>query len=219
MERVFVVRRRDFFDGSWPQGFLRLEPDAAARMLTGFVTAGFFTDRAPAERDPSLKQLIPYCVVRRGEDVFCVRRTTRQGEGRLHGRRSIGLGGHINPIDASVPNKEFFHAALHRELGEELVLPPGSARRARLVGLLNDDASDVGKVHCGLVFELALKAAESARIREIRHMEGGFRRLAAGEGLWQDLAEFETWSSGLLRDYVVAKGAPRSGTYQEGGDP
>ena len=68
--------------------------------------------------DPSLKQIIPYAVVVSGGQVF---RYFRQGggEARLLGLASVGVGGHINPIDGNDPVR----AGIDRELDEELVLP------------------------------------------------------------------------------------------------
>lgn len=101
MELVFVVERADFFGGDWPQGFVPLAD--GDRLLAEFARRGFFVPRAEAEQQPAWKQLIPYCVLRRGDSVLCVQRKTAQTENRLHGMWSIGLGGHVNPVPAPVP--------------------------------------------------------------------------------------------------------------------
>ena len=93
MEQVFVVRRGDFFcGGDWPQGYHPLA-DGGTGLLDAFRRQGWFADRAKAEQEPQWKQIVPYCVVRRGAAVLCVQRKRTQSESRLHGLLSIGIGG------------------------------------------------------------------------------------------------------------------------------
>ena len=141
-------------------------------------------------------------VLREGE-ALCLTRLGAQGERRLHGKRSIGVGGHVNPCDAQGgPHEGLFARACLRELREELVLPEGELP-LRPVGLLNDDTTPVGAVHVGLVYALDARALAVA-IRETGAMSGAFeplpslRRLAAGPE-----SPFETWSSLLLRAGVL----------------
>lgn len=217
MEQVFVVRRADFFGGDWPEGFTPIAAPDVAELLSQLSGRGFFTDRDPAEQNPELKQLIPYCVVARDTsptELLCVQRLAKQGEGRLHGKLSIGLGGHINPQDES--GKDLLTDALHRELAEELVLPDVDLPEPRFLGLLNDDATDVGSVHAGLVFLLTVSAMTEIRIRETDKMHGEFRpaqslvsirrshpetgpstRVVESDDVWQH-ARFESWSETLL---------------------
>lgn len=64
---------------------------------------GLYLRRPTAEEDPSHKQLIPYVVVRDGERVFLMERTDAGGDARLHRKASIGVGGHLNPVDLGTP--------------------------------------------------------------------------------------------------------------------
>jgi len=116
-------------------------------------------ERAAAETDPSFKQLIPYVVAREGEAVFLMHRTDAGGDARLHGRASIGVGGHLNPVD---DGQDSLMAGLRREWDEELEAPWEPA--FRLVGLLNDDSNPVGSVHLGVVF--TVDAGGPVRVRE-----------------------------------------------------
>ncbi|MBK8976406.1 MAG: hypothetical protein IPM29_10790 [Planctomycetes bacterium] len=157
-------------------------------------------ERDRAERDPDFKQPVPYCAVRRGAEVFVVERLAAQGEQRLHGRASLGIGGHVGPEDG--PPRGSLQRALWRELREELRLPPGALPAARPLGLINDDSTAVGSVHLGLAFELALAPDlphESVAVREISKMVGGFRPLVGATSLWHDAANLETWSALLVR--------------------
>jgi len=103
-----------------------------------------FEPRGQMEHDPSWKQIIPYLVLRDGRDYYLMRRTRAGADRRLHDRYSIGVGGHINPGDGGLLG------GLRREWQEEL--EADFEPEFRLVGLLNDDATDVGSVHLGVVF-------------------------------------------------------------------
>lgn len=220
MASVLVADRAAFFGGDWPQGYAPIVDAEAPAFLDSARARSRFVDRAVAERSPAMKQWIPYCVLRCVEPrdpaatesaapgiagVFVVQRTSAQGEKRLHGAWSIGLGGHIEPQDAASGSTgaEFFGAALRRELAEELefappLLPP------RLVGLVNDDSTPVGSVHAGLVYVWDLigpvrRLRSAVGVRETAKMRGGLASLAEFRELWQDPAKFESWSQFLVR--------------------
>jgi predicted NUDIX family phosphoesterase len=215
MTEVFVVDRAALFDGAWPQGFVALDDAAGTALLRRAHGLGRFVDRPTAERTPAWKQWIPYCVVRcrpTGAEagIFCVRRTRGQSEARLHGLWSIGLGGHIEPVDVAGADdpEAFFAAALRRELAEELAIQAGLTIRPKLLGLLNDDGTEVGQVHAGLVYAWDIDApvGEAGRrvgIAEVGKMEGGFASLVEFRKLWHNPEQFETWSRFLVGAGVV----------------
>ena len=226
VERVLVVRRADCFGGEWPQGFLPVPRAEGQDLLDRFWRQGFFVDRPQAEANPEWKQPIPYCAVVRGDEVFCVERTSKQSEQRLHGLLSIGLGGHVNPDDETSSGSREptgghrFGPALHRELDEELVMPWPHCQPPRFLGLLNDDSNAVGQVHIGLVFAVDVAptcgdlqgGVPEVAVRETRKMRGGFARLAALESLWQDPTRFESWSRLILAAGILLRG-DRSSTF------
>ncbi len=228
-ERVFVVDRAAMFGGDWPQGFHAI--DDQATFLEQAHARGRFVDRDEAERTPAWKQWIPYCMLRCGDwsadgapderGVLLVQRTKKGGEARLHESWTVGLGGHIEPCDATAgdtpaPDAEaFFHAALQRELAEELVLPPGWLPRPRLLGLINDDSTEVGSVHAGLAYCIDLReplaAARAAiGIREVAKMRGAFTHLADLSDLWHTPEQFESWSQFLIQAVIVGAMGGRS---------
>ena len=187
-ERVLVVPRERVMDERGWRGILPpdLAPDPA-----GLVAAGRFAARAAVEDDPRFKQLIPYLVLRDRGRYFLMRRTRAGGDPRLHDRFSIGVGGHLNPGDVDLAG------GLAREWSEELVadfLPD-----FRLVGLLNDDETDVGRVHLGVVY-LAEAAGRSVAVRETNKLEGRFVAPATVRSVYDRM---ETWSQ-LVFDFVCA---------------
>ncbi len=203
MEFVWVVPRTVLFPEATPHGLLAMQaPELEQRFLQPAREQGFFIERRYAEGHPEFKQPIPYVAVCRGEQVLCLTRLAAQGEKRLHGKRSIGVGGHINPCDLDPDlnqgNMDLFANACRRELHEELVLPETELDLTP-VGLLNDDTTPVGAVHVGLVYRLEASSLEVA-IRETSAMAGDFEALRS----LQELAHsseppFETWSTLLLR--------------------
>lgn len=201
MEFVWVVPRRVLFPDCTPHGLLALGAgELEARFLGPAREEGYFAERRWAETHSEVQQPIPYVAVVRGEEVLTLTRLKAQGEKRLHGKRSIGVGGHINPCDQD--GADLFASACLRELHEELVLPK-TELRVRPLGLLNDDTTPVGAVHVGLVYALDATDLEVS-VRETSAMEGGFKPLAELEA---EAAEpepaFETWSTLLLRSGVL----------------
>lgn len=153
--------------------------------LERILTDGFFKRRGDVEDDPSLKQIIPYVLVRRGGAVFLFQRTDRGGDARLHSLYSIGIGGHVNRSD--VAGGDPVEAALAREIEEELRFE--RPWEAGLLGVLNDDRNPVGRVHFGLVYEA--RTDGDVTVRETDALAGAFVPLRiAGE----HYDRMETWS-------------------------
>ena len=148
-EQVLVVKR-SFFDelGSF-QGLCAAVDDYLPRFM--LKENNFFALRSTAEDDPSLKQIIPYAVFLHGGKILHYTRGSKSGEKRLVAKSSIGIGGHINDTDESLLHldQSTYHNAVQREIREELRLGGGFAERA--VALINDDSTEVGSVHLGVV--------------------------------------------------------------------
>lgn len=156
----------------------------------------FFMDRAAAEEDPAHKQLIPYCLFRHGDRLLHYTRGKSGGESRLHALISVGVGGHVNPVDTGGgrTGPEAYHAAVTREIEEELDLP--ERHEHRIIALLNDDSNPVGRVHLGIVHLVELES-DAVSAREDALAELGFMALSElNSGRFGDL---ETWSRFCVR--------------------
>ena len=202
MEFVWVVPRSALFPEATPNGFLALEADQLeSRFLGPARNEGFFIERRYAETHPEFKQPIPYVAICQEDKVLCLTRLSTQGEKRLHGKKSIGVGGHINPCDQS--DGDIFANACHRELHEELILPSDAVLLLTPVGIINDDTSAVGAVHLGLVYRLDASQL-NVSIRETDAMAGEFQTLTDLRSLASSPeSSFETWSSFLLTSGVL----------------
>ena len=123
-----------------------------------------FMPRSKAETDPSFKQLIPYVIMNCEGKYLNYVRGKRAGETRLVAKRSIGIGGHINPVDEmplfSDP-RETYLAAVDREVAEEVEIEAGHTEK--IVALLNDDSNEVGQVHLGVVHRWKLHSEKVTR--------------------------------------------------------
>ena len=194
VERVLVVPRDLVPDrASW----YGLRTDGIDAFLGVVAEHGRYEPRAVMEVDPSFKQIIPYLVLRDGERYFLMRRTRAGGDARLHDRWSIGVGGHVDPGDDGLAG------GLRREWHEELVadFEPVFTPYA----LLNDDTTEVGAVHLGVVI-LAEAEARAVSVRETEKLSGAFAtpgEVAAGA------EHLETWSRIVFDALEMAGTTPR----------
>jgi predicted NUDIX family phosphoesterase len=192
-ERVLVLPRADVPGGCDFRGIRPADEATLDALRTAVAAHGRYLERAVAEEEPDYKQLVPYVVVRDGDKVFLMERTDAGGDRRLHGKASIGVGGHLNPVD---DGEDALMAGLRREWTEELVA--GWTPDFRLVGMLNDDTNPVGAVHLGVVFEVEA-AGRPIEVRERDKLMGGFATAETIQAAWDRL---ETWSQ-LVADAII----------------
>ena len=179
-EEVLVIPRAAVMPDP---GWLGVRSDNLEGFEALVAREGRFNPRAAMEIDRTWKQVIPYLVLRDGERYFLMRRTKAGGDARLHDRFSIGVGGHLNPGDLDLGG------GLRREWREELRADFNPV--FELIGLLNDDTTDVGSVHLGAVY-LADSGGRPVAIRETEKLSGGF---ASPAEVGEVLDRMETWSA------------------------
>lgn len=197
-ERVLVVPTAVFRRLGYFQGFTsEVHRYVAALFDPEHVT---YRPRATVENDSEFKQLIPYVIFRftdskGGQSLFQYTRGEGQGEVRLRRRRSVGVGGHISAGDAADGTRRAdpYAEGMRRELDEEVRIE--SPYRARCVGLINDDETDVGRVHLGVVHLFDVERPD-VYPREPEIAEAAFRPL---ETILADIESMETWSQICVR--------------------
>ena len=154
-ENVLVIRRSLFDELGSFQG-LNFEPD---KYLKAILSRGsnFFIPRREAENDPGYKQIIPYALIAFEKTVLHYVRGKKAGEQRLVAKGSIGIGGHMNETDESLfaMDEQAYRAGVEREVNEEIKI--NTPFEDRIVALLNDDLTEVGRVHLGIVHIFKLK--------------------------------------------------------------
>jgi predicted NUDIX family phosphoesterase len=148
---------------------------------------GEFRPRGEMERDRSWKQVIPYLVLRDGPRYFLMQRTKAGGDARLHDLWTIGVGGHLNPGDGDLGG------GLRREWREEVraLFEP----EFELIGLINDDTTDVGSVHVGAVYVADARGRE-VTILETEKLIGAFADPDEVAGV---VERMESWSALAFR--------------------
>lgn len=204
-ERVLVVPTAVFHRLGYFQGFCGEVERYLGELLRPEHLS--YRPRDEVEHDPSFKQLIPYVVFCHTDAAGCLRlfqytRGQGQGEARLRAKRSVGIGGHISAEDGGLDGSaDPYTQGMRRELEEEVILD--SPYTSRCVGFINDDQTDVGRVHLGLVHRIDVERP-AVYPREPEIMAAGFTPVAA---LLAELSAFETWSQICLRALFGGEGA------------
>ena len=196
-EQVLCVPNELFRSVGDFQGFF---PDAEP-FLNEFFDLPFaqFRPRDEVETDPTFKQLIPYCLLVHEDKIFVYERGKSGGEKRLTAKLSMGIGGHINPVDQAKGDIDLtaYENAVQRELLEEVTI--GSAIESRrVIGIINDDSNSVGQVHLGVV-EVFYLDGEDVKPNEDAIANGRFVPLSEIAGLH---SQFESWS-GILSENLA----------------
>ena len=187
-ENVLVIRRNLFDQLGSFQG-LNFEP---ANYLNLLLSRGnnFFFPRAQAENDPACKQIIPYVLLAFQDRVLYYVRGKKAGEQRLVAKGSIGIGGHMNDSDESLFawDEQAYRAGVEREVNEEIKID--TPFQDQIVALLNDDTTEVGRVHLGIVHIFHL---EEQKVEKREAMITNLAFLTRAE-LIARRESLETWS-------------------------
>jgi predicted NUDIX family phosphoesterase len=188
-EQVLVVERKVFDEAGAFNGLAIDTPKYLDKLFAPGVPR--FIPRPKAEKDPSYKQLIPYVIMTCNGKYLSYVRGKRAGETRLVAKRSIGIGGHINPTDDMPLFGNFYDtylAAVQREVAEEVSVE--TKYKDKVVALLNDDSNEVGQVHLGIVHLWTLDEPKVNR-KEQMITQMGFMSIPE----LQDVRDtMETWS-------------------------
>jgi predicted NUDIX family phosphoesterase len=112
-------------------------------------TQVLYLNRTDAEQDRRYKQLIPYVLILCHDKILRYRRGKGGQETRLHGLYSVGIGGHISEEDHGLfSERQGYHEGMRRELLEEVDIDEVADTA---VAVINDDSTEVGYVHFGVV--------------------------------------------------------------------
>lgn len=191
-EQIIVVPRSKLFENE-SLAFQGVSNDVNLlnKIIDNIDNSFSIMRRGDAEEDFNYKQPIPYAVLKRGNDVFIYERLTGGGEKRLHNQLSLGVGGHMNGIENYSFN-DLLYENLNRELDEELYIS-NKKFDINIIGLINDDENEVGRVHIGLLAIIELNNDVDVRVREINQLKGGWIQIKdlISDDIYNDL---ETWS-------------------------
>ena len=181
VEHVLVVPTQLFHSLGYFQGF---SSDVDKYLKTLFAPENIsFRPRPAMETDSSFKQLIPYVIFRHEDENGLV---------SIY-QYSVGIGGHISQEDSRSKDADPYHDGMARELSEEVIIE--TPHKIRLVGLINDDDTEVGWVHLGIVHICDVEEP-NVRANEEEIQGNGFQPV---NDLLDNLDGFETWSAICLK--------------------
>lgn len=156
-----------------------------------------FGDRKALETDESQRQLIPYIVLKHRGKVAVFQRTAKSGEPRLSGKQLIGVGGHIDSLDAMWCDqniKQFVMNCMKREIFEEIrFLNKCTFSDPEAKGLLVCHETPVDRVHIGMLFFIEVNETSNVT-PEFRSNDSEIRFRGWEYPTRLDQKGFETWS-------------------------
>jgi len=164
-ELVFCIS--DKFTDDLPEG---VHPIPGSVKIEDWLREGVFIPRYKAEyRSPGMKQIIPYVVIQYEDKFFMYKRLA--GDIRIVGNVSIGVGGHINPVDDEEGRDKLIEQCIVREIDKEELIVDYDPRDIHLIGYIKDTSDLIGKDHIGLLY--VLKALNpNIKVKEVESLEG-----------------------------------------------
>ena len=156
-----------------------------------------YLNRSEAEQDRRYKQLIPYVLLIHNDQILRYRRGKGGEETRLRGLYSVGIGGHISDEDHGLFSRDVgYHEGMLREVREEVDI---EQVKEASVAVVNDDTTEVGYVHFGVVhiMRVANQAVAGRRSGIV-----GPEFIPIGEAV-ADASNYESWSRLCLEQLHV----------------
>lgn len=193
-------------------GFYKITDDKFDSIIE---SKSFFMNRSEAENDFNHRQVIPYICVKYDQEYLLYKRLSGSGENRLHDKYSLGIGGHVNPVDSKdnlyCYQLSSLYNCIYREIEEELCiqttdhissfpLKNTEYKNPVKIGYLISNFSDVDRVHLGVVYEVILnvnpnyvKSGESDSLQ----IDGWYDIVRLKSNL--ESVNFEKWTDILIR--------------------
>lgn len=202
-KHIMVIDRATLFADKYFQGFCPAAELDYRRIIDDNY---FFKRRGDAEPDPVFKQPIPYVIIvnKETKHIFAYQRSTTDSyhEQRLRGKWSWGIGGHVDKVEPTEPDPLL--SSLHREIDEEVDLQ--DYEEPVLLGYINDDQTEVGAVHFGLLF-MVQTSLKKIRPKDREISWGGFMSYDQLEEICMiNDSQVETWSEIALEPIRHALG-------------
>ena len=194
-EQILVVNRKELFNNEENHfyGFIQKNEEKTKKIIDTFESYEV-KRRGDMEEDPSYKQLIGYVLLKDANtnEVLVYKRLVGGGEARLHGKASVGIGGHMNEVEGKTIF-EMLKINAARELNEEVGVSEEEAlNNLHFIGLINDDKTEVGQVHVGVVYECKVDKSK-VEVKEDDTLV--IKWMTANEAKEEE--NYETWSEFL----------------------
>jgi len=171
--------------------FMRL--DKANKYSDIFNSLGKFIPRYDAELNFNYRQIIPYCLIKCGDNYFITRRL--EGDARLTGKYSLGIGGHLEKIDGA--NNNYIISGMMRELNEEISIK-SKIKSIDMIGMICSNNTEVDKVHLALVYVVEMDGLDVS-VKETEILIGDW--ISTDELINFD-GELESWSKIAIDEFI-----------------
>ena len=194
-EQILVVNRKELFNNEENHfyGFIQKNDEKTKKIIDTFESYEV-KRRGDMEEDSSYKQLIGYVLLKDANtnEVLVYKRLVGGGEARLHGKASVGIGGHMNEVEGKTIF-EMLKINAARELNEEVGVSEEEAlNNLHFIGLINDDKTEVGQVHVGVVYECKV---DKSKVEAKEDDTLVIKWMTANEAKEEE--NYETWSEFL----------------------
>jgi predicted NUDIX family phosphoesterase len=174
----------------------------AVEIISVLETSGRWYPRNPAETDPAFRQVIPYVLTSNQSSgkYLLMTRMQGQGEKRLHGKRYVGVGGHIEKEDLLTAEKgSLVQTAAWREIGEETGFNTGVLTFVGIICVTDRAAAMVDQVHIGVVYHLHTENDQIVSDEADDHKH----QWATGDELKEAYGNMEQWAKIICKDYLA----------------
>ena len=201
-ERVLCFKRKLLEELGVFQG-LSLEVEKYLPVVTA-ASQLVYLNRSDAEQDKRYKQLIPYVLLICEDKILRYRRGKGGQETRLHGLYSVGVGGHISEEDHGLFSSDRgYQEGMRRELMEEVAI---DAVNEPALAAINDDSTEVGQVHFGVVHVVRVP---DENVASRRSGIAGPEFIPIADAV-KDASGYESWSRFCLEhlDALLSKAGP-----------
>ena len=187
---ILVIQKEKLFRNNDEfEGFL---PSTQNNLIQTILRDHEYQERNDAlETNSAFQQPIPYVWIINPEtkQALIYKRSPSGGEVRLRNKYSGGIGGHIDK-DTEHQSENPIEDAMMRELKEELIM--NSYPTPKIVGFINENQTEVGKVHFG-VTAIAETNETPKPGEDVESCE--FKSVAEIDALFADQdSEVESWT-------------------------
>ena len=167
-----------------------------------------FIERIAAERSEKNKQVISYTIITYQDQILQFTRGEISNVRKyLFGYSSIGFGGHVQLTDFDLFNDGLngYLKSARREVKEETGIIIDEEKEPRIVGVLNDNSSSLGRHHFAFIHMYEAKSPEFfKKEKSINQLK--FVKIS---DLGLDFGKYEYWSRLCILNYFSDLTSPR----------
>lgn len=201
---ILVIKRDILFKDFVLDGFVHIEDKNILPIINEYSEYQLRNDAL--EKNLAFKQIIPYIIVinKKEKKIFGYKRFKKNAgfhETRLHNKFSIGLGGHVDKVEAK---DNLIYESMMREFMEEVDMV--NYPSPKVIGFINSELTEVDRMHIAIV--AIADTTESVGKRENEEVvEEKFYSIDEIESIIKDDSiQIETWTKvawPAVKNYIL----------------